>query len=980
MKCLRVLALGLGLAAPCLLQAALPPTLQEAFTNLYSARTYQLGFPPQAGPGGGVVGKTQRQVREDYLGDPSPKNKTPFDILSAAVDLAVQYRVNNYFGNTFQRDAQEIAWESLESMLQGQLIAGNGNLLRGFRVPFPNDGPERPSGETLLPFGCPGAKTVLGLPTGQPYVGAYVTDLCYARLHFFRGISRAMEFMSQDSSGALRVTDLTQLNDHFPQYTVFDDTNAFPNLNDPNHDTPEDIQTTGYLLGNLIDRYGKAYVGIADRLWRAAYADKERAPGKPGQDPPPSRPWERAFMLQDAVRELQKGAHAQFLASLPLAATFDEGETGYTLCRVDQVRTTSKEAGDFVARIQRGDVPKLELGSVAVSTNMIRLQRLRVEDAKLRAASTYALAEQAIWKVKTSEQQTATDAQQLRSQFKTRLFLLVNRDPDGTALDGVTQYGGLTTAEGRAAYRKDIATLVQGLSASGASSSAFTNSGQLGIAVLAINRAFSQIASARKKIDSIPQLILIDEQRVGAINQVMLGTEERIEAYQLAKSLADSVSVGVGHDLEGPFAWISWNPMVNISALYQNEITRAQTLQSVSINNIDAAATIRKLLLDQDQFITDLDTSFIDAQVAIAGLNGMLAEADRLIEDHTYYEESNGKLWYHDPALVFEREKAEVDYENALNDYKRELYVLAEQLASRWAEQLANPVQTDDTRYVTLGGGSYDDFTQPESVFNIYSPTDGDRFYSMLGAWDTVLTQNRTGAERQIISPTFFLRRDLLGYSEIRYNSELGIFETDPDPAKRELQLRRFRAYLLDRVLTDSTHYWLRLEFSLPYGAPSLSALLSAPVPFPVIRAGAFDYNTRIVGATCRIVGDSRRVAPGSTVVPIYLYQYGKVEVPEYYPRRGEKLRPEFLTYTIPTYYDDPQEQRASPFKIFFNASFDAGGAPGQFEDSVELSPFCDRYVLLIPKGGELPLLNVENLEDIEFNFLVKSGKPSAVF
>jgi hypothetical protein len=114
--------------------------------------------------------------------------------------------------------------------------------------------------------------------------------------------------------------------------------------------------------------------------------------------------------------------------------------------------------------------------------------------------------------------------------------------------------------------------------------------------------------------------------------------------------------------------------------------------------------------------------------------------------------------------------------------------------------------------------------------------------------------------------------------------------------------------------------------------------------------------------------------------VPIYLFQFGKVDVPGYFPRREPKGQPEFLSYNVPSYYDDPQEQRSSPFKIYFNASFDAGGAPGKFENNVELSPFCDRYVLLIPRGTEFPLLNVENLEDIEFNFLVKSGKPEPLF
>src|SRR5439155_9365280 len=178
-----------------------------------------------------------------------------------------------------------------------------------------------------------------------------------------------------------------------------------------------------------------------------------------------------------------------------------------------------------------------------------------------------------------------------------------------------------------------------------------------------------------------------------------------------------------------------------------------------------------------------------------------------------------------------------------------------------------NPLQVDDSSYETLGGGSYDDFTQPESVFNIYNYLDGDRFLNALKAWDNRLSLYRTGAERLIVSPTFSLRRDLLGFSEIRYNSTNGVFETDPDPIRRDLQIKRFRAYLIDRLQPDSSGYWLRLEFSLPYGKSSLTALLTAPTPFTIIRAGAFDFNTRIYAATARIVGDSRRVAPGSTVV-----------------------------------------------------------------------------------------------------------------
>jgi hypothetical protein len=117
------------------------------------------------------------------------------------------------------------------------------------------------------------------------------------------------------------------------------------------------------------------------------------------------------------------------------------------------------------------------------------------------------------------------------------------------------------------------------------------------LSVLGINRAFSEIASTKKKIDSVPQLIAIEEDRVEAINKVTLGTEQQVEAYQLAKSIADSLVLTVGTDGGKPVVLKEWRPNAYLSAELQNQITRAETLQSIAINNANAAATIRKLLL-----------------------------------------------------------------------------------------------------------------------------------------------------------------------------------------------------------------------------------------------------------------------------------------------------------------------------------------------------------------------------------------------
>ena len=175
-------------------------------TTCGQGRNYLVGFPQST---------TRNTLRMDYLGVDT--NGTPsgsaskFTPLQTAIDQAVAVRtdpVQSLEATLSQKElAQRIAWESLEAMLQGQLVAGNANLLKGLRTAFPNatgEG-EKPGGETALPPGCP------GISAGVEYNGSHITDLCYARLHFLRGIVSALDFMANDSSGEIRAVDL--LND-----------------------------------------------------------------------------------------------------------------------------------------------------------------------------------------------------------------------------------------------------------------------------------------------------------------------------------------------------------------------------------------------------------------------------------------------------------------------------------------------------------------------------------------------------------------------------------------------------------------------------------------------------------------------------------------------------------------------------------------------------------------------------------------------
>jgi hypothetical protein len=112
------------------------------------------------------------------------------------------------------------------------------------------------------------------------------------------------------------------------------------------------------------------------------------------------------------------------------------------------------------------------------------------------------------------------------------------------------------------------------LLAAGPVSGVLTNAGEMGQGVLQVNRAFAEIRSARNRIDSIPQQIRIEEERVGAVNGVILGTQDKISAYQLAIGIANSIEFAVSiHPVPPDLSCTtSFKPGAIASAIFPSEI------------------------------------------------------------------------------------------------------------------------------------------------------------------------------------------------------------------------------------------------------------------------------------------------------------------------------------------------------------------------------------------------------------------------
>ena len=315
-----------------------------------------------------------------------------------------------------------------------------------------------------------------------------------------------------------------------------------------------------------------------------------------------------------------------------------------------------------------------------------------------------------------------------------------------------------------------------------------------------------------------------------------------------------------------------------------------------------------------------------------------------------------------------------MNYEDALREYKNELYVLSQMLASRWAEPYENPYQNRFNVPATLGGGLYDDFAQPESVFNVYAASKADDFFAALQAWDLVLRNTeRLGGDTTGLQYRISLRKDVFGFSEVAYDLAQQKFVIDQ--TARTANIRLFRALLLRNAQPNTSPLWLRLEFPMNFGqhlrSEEVGGGTGQPLVMPISQS---DWNMRITDLSARLVGNN--VAQSfNNRYRVELYQYGKIETAKYFPRNT--VNKSLLSYSLPLYYTHPAEGSTSAYKYSIFAGLNGDPGLSLSVADIEPTPYCDNYVLLIERSANISPINLQNVEDIELSFTLRTGRPA---
>ncbi|MBL9168208.1 MAG: hypothetical protein JNN07_10745 [Verrucomicrobiales bacterium] len=959
--------------------------LDTAFSRLVEGRSYLNGFPES---------KTRKVLVEDFLGLNGRTSNRPS--LAETVELALSIRraeptePSSFVSGQAPRSIQAkvIAWEALESLATGYLYAGNKDLLDGVRVSYP--GSSSANDSRLMPK-----------EEATVFPGTSQKQLTYARLYFQQAIKDVLSYVAEDTTGALRAG--SSLYPTVPHYVTFDEEKEdgildHDRFDDPNFGGPavqdrEASQSVAYLYGSSLERYGLATVGYADQLWRSAYA----GPGAGAK----RTEVEKNAMLNRAAELLRNDVHAQFLATLPLAARLSDGTDGtvneFQQAKIDQARVSVTDAVRLRDQILAGEKPTQTALVSAWDPTSIQMQiglcRDAYEAARLKwggDAQVPADGSVAYELARTEQAQTLNGERDisLRNSLETQLLEITGEDPDN--------YGNLRSDAAREAYVQAVKMkfdrLVDERNPNG---DGLRDGSLMSIQALRLIQAIREIEAKKGHVRSFVERINIERKKSLNENLTITANALVISVMDAVIATADSVEGWTTTCACGMASGVSQTLKTNLGKLLSTRDIAIRTLrlasERVAINEIQSAAVIKNLIIDQRNAADQIPSIFVQSSIASAELLQLFSRANRLVQDHAFYQDVTDRLWYRDPSLAFKLEKAEEEYRDLLQEYRIELYKLARMLEAAWTERFLNPIkQANGSTIVPLNNGSFDGFTEAESVFSIPNHTQGLAFFNALKAWDTKLREPEfRGAPSAVLwdansfaGQPLSLRRDLFKLIDYRYDLAGNYYVQDSALERQSIQ--QFRAILLDLANRDAANASgftrLRIDFPLTYNQARVILGQSAPVPIVAQNrpGGGFDqfWNHRIKKIGVKIVG--KNVFAAGSTVPISVELFGNVDRIGFFPDSVFTFTRSLSTFQIPLYQRDPDKRLVG--EPFFGTGI---GIPAAISSTqVPMNEvggwplFCDNFVLRIGSQGTL---RIENIEDIELYLQMEVGSPPAV-
>lgn len=984
----RIVALGLaGAAFAAAAQSDEPPVSNPTPTSAYQILTnafHQHLVPGRAYLQGYPAMITRKALVERFLEGADSVTRSRDRLKRAIADAVEVRRVEPPEPETLPPgpvppsiQAKAIAWEALESLSTGYLFAGNRDLLNALRVAYPGN--------------ITGSDD-RGLPKEEPegFPGTSQKPISYARLYFLQSIKDTLQYIAEDTTGQLRavgtayptmrhyVTFDEERSELLP-HAAFDD----PNFGGPNVLDREASQSAAFLYGSALERLGLAAVGYADQLWRGAFA----GPGAGLK----RDTTQKDRMLARADEVLRENAHAQFLGVLPLAAQLNDGtgdsENEYELARLNQSRVSVTDALRLRQLILAGEKPTQTALVSAWHPEAIKDQVDLCSSARLAVEAQFGIASGDVEAAEAARSDNFDREVELRNGIGSQLLEIAGLD--------TTRFGSLRDASTRRDFLSAITNKYDTLiNANNLSDPGLHDGSLMSVQALRLMQAVQEARAKRTEVDGYAQRMSIELKRFGEESATITVNGIAYGAIEMALGIA-SATPDISICACGLSSGTITHSAPSRIAVAIETAARAVRVASetVAINAINSQAVIRNLLIDQQIAREELVAVLFNVAIAGGELRQLLNRANRLVEDHIFYQDGSKDLWYRDPSLLFKAEAAEEKYRELLQEYRIHLYKLARMVGAAWGEHFSNPVKPAGAGTSVPLSSSFDGFTEAESIFGVGNHDEATAFFDAIRAWDSRLResafrgphQSLTWDANSVQGQPLSLRRDIFKLIDYRRDSAANQYVQDADLKRRSIQ--RFRAILLDLAHRDPVNRdglsRLRIDFPLTYNQVRVVFDQDKPLPL-VLRntpggAGSFDqfWNHRIVQLGFRIVGTN--VFAAGTSVPVAFELFGTAERIGFFADSLFTVSRTISTFQIPLYQRDPDARDV------VEPAFGTTGLPAAIgEGALRLLPivggwplFCDRFVLRV--GDSQGTLRIENIEDIELYIQMEVGSPPPI-
>ncbi|MCK4792125.1 MAG: hypothetical protein KAV87_50820, partial [Desulfobacteraceae bacterium] len=459
---------------------------------------------------------------------------------------------------------------------------------------------------------------------------------------------------------------------------------------------------------------------------------------------------------EEAMEELRTGAMSLYLESAVLASV--QSEEGFIDNGGEELKKHQREMREMYQKIING------LNPFGYRDDYIPFQPY--EKLKDRVAQKIAYARPIQQAAREAQRDFDNSQVMLSSELAEQRYKFGNELYTLTGLD-VDDYD-LYDPESVQQFKNDALANTDGI---------------IGQQLLLINESDTRVELAKTRLQNIPKMIEIEQERVGIVEdtdipiaKVLVETGERLNALDIATGLANAYSYGTSDCQSYGESWNwgiglifsvgfgksegtsqckseTYNPGSIFSGWANGQKEVYTALKNAQIEGINSRAKIRNILLEGVERGLELELAIEQHNQNAAKLESLVNRVDKLIDDWIKADQDIAASYYTDPTFRLLRDDAVIDAEREMQAVAKQAYLAINALEYEWVEEFdwTNPYVYS---YTT------------NDIFDLQTLNDIQTYMSSFVSVDSDLCED-TMSNFNYYHKTISLREDIFGFSDI---------------------------------------------------------------------------------------------------------------------------------------------------------------------------------------------------------------------